>query len=126
MMQWYYHLKQPKLALIELVLQEWSLVTDDGRPTNSKKTFVVQDLSQLSNIQLELELTRVNKSVNTHINALEDLSKICEEKYGLTLDELWQVNDSEWTRRQRLLDEYQSRINDAGLNAFEATLGQGE
>ena len=86
----------------------------------------MSDLSQLSNIQLELELVKVNRSVNIHINALEDLSKICEEKYGLTLDELWQVNDSEWTRRQRLLDEYQSRINDAGLSAFEASLGQAE
>jgi len=83
----------------------------------------MQDLSQLSNIQLELELVRVNKSVATHIAALEDLSKISEEKYGLSLDALWEVDQSEWAKRQRLMDEYQSRINDLGLNAFESTLG---
>jgi len=83
----------------------------------------MQDLSQLSNIQLELELVKINKSVATHIAALEDLSIISEEKYGLSLSELWEVNDNEWVKRQRLMDEYQSRINDLGLNAFESTLG---
>lgn len=83
----------------------------------------MQNLSELSNIQLELELVRVNKSVAIHTKALEDLSQICEEKYGLSLNDLWEVNDNEWTRRQRLFDEYQSRINDAGLSAFEASLG---
>lgn len=81
------------------------------------------NLSQLSNIQLELELVKVNKSVSFHENALQELSKICEEKYDLTLDDLWSVNDYEWSRRQRLMDEYQSRINDAGLSAFEVSLG---
>jgi hypothetical protein len=86
----------------------------------------MQNLSELSNIQLELELVRVNKSVTTHIAALEELSKISEEKYGLSLNDLWEVNDNEWTKHQRLMDEYQSRINDLGLSAFEATLGQAE
>jgi len=84
----------------------------------------MQDLSQLSNIQLEMELTRVNKSVAIHEKALEELSRISEEKYGLNLDDLWEVNDNEWAKRQRLLDEYESRINDLGLSAFETTLGQ--
>ena len=84
----------------------------------------MQDLSQLSNIQLEMELTRVNKSVAIHEKALEELSRISEEKYGLSLDDLWEVNDNEWAKRQRLLDEYESRINDLGLSAFETTLGQ--
>lgn len=86
----------------------------------------MSDLSQLTNIQLELELVRVNKLVAFHTKALEDLSQICEEKYGLSLNDLWEVDNNEFTRRQRLLDEYQSRINDAGLSAFETTLGQAE
>ena len=86
----------------------------------------MSDFSQLSNIQLEMELTRVNKSVATHQKALEELSRISEEKYGLSLNDLWEVDNNEWTKRQRLLDEYQSRINDLGLSAFEATLGQAE
>jgi hypothetical protein len=86
----------------------------------------MQDLSQLSNIQLELELAKVNKSVATHQKALEELSAISEEKYGLSLNDLWEVDSNEWARRQRLLDEYQSRINDLGLSAFEVTLGQAE
>ena len=83
----------------------------------------MSDLSQLTNIQLELELVRVNKLVAFHTKALEDLSLICEEKYDLTLDQLWEVDNNEFTRRQRLLDEYQSRINDLGLSAFEVSLG---
>jgi hypothetical protein len=82
----------------------------------------MSELSQLSNIQLEMELARVNKSVATHQKALEELSRISEEKYGLSLNDLWEVDNNEWTKRQRLLDEYQSRINGFGLNAFEATL----
>lgn len=78
----------------------------------------MSDLSQLSNIQLEMELARVNKSVATHTKALEELSRISEEKYGLSLSDLWEVNDNEWAKRQRLIDEYQSRVDDLGLLAF--------
>ena len=86
----------------------------------------MQNLSELSNIQLELELVKTNKSVFTHETALQELSNICEEKYGLSLNDLWEVNDYEWSKLQRLRDEYQSRINDLGLSAFESTLGQAE
>jgi hypothetical protein len=86
----------------------------------------MQNLSELSNIQLELELVKTNKSVFTHEAALQVLSNICEEKYGLSLNDLWEVNDYEWSKLQRLRDEYQSRINDLGLSAFESTLGQAE
>ena len=86
----------------------------------------MQNLSELSNIQLELELVKTNKSVFTHETALQELSSICEEKYGLSLNDLWEVNEYEWSKLQRLRDEYQSRINDLGLSAFESTLGQAE
>jgi|LakMenEpi03Aug12_release.lakeMendotaPanAssembly.Ray.scaffolds.fasta_scaffold3010851_1 hypothetical protein len=86
----------------------------------------MQDLSQLSNIQLELELTKVKRSVWTHNTAFEDINNICKEKYDLSIDDLYEIMFSDSSKLQALLAEYDSRINDLGLSAFETTLGQAE
>jgi hypothetical protein len=92
----------------------------------TQKLIKMSDFSQLSNIQLEMELTRVNKSLGTHVSAYEVIDSICREKYGLGIGDLDEIIDSESIKRVKLQDEYQSRINDLGLSAFESTLGQAE
>lgn len=84
----------------------------------------MENLSQLSNIQLEIELTRVNKSLGTHVSAYEVIDNICREKYDLSIGDLDEIIDNLSIKRIRLQKEYQSRINDLGLSAFETTLGQ--
>ena len=80
-------------------------------------------LCNLSNIELELEIVRATKLLAAHTEALEELNRICEEKYGLTLNDLEEVQNNEHVKLLKLKEEYQSRINDAGLSAFESTLG---
>lgn len=86
----------------------------------------MSDLSQLSNIQLELELVREEKFQKNFEQVFYKLQAICEEECDLSVEDLLEHLKLSSLKVAVYKQELKSRINDAGLSAFEASLGQAE